>query len=281
MQRGDVIGTPITPEVFFGVDYNGQTFNPSQINRHFYFQNECDVRTQGRKLRFGPDMQQRDLSGGFFAGLLDGVRYFVRSVCSVPDYLINIDFNGIGSKTGLAATGFGASDYWNVYTPVTFTETGDGDCSYAYQSYSFVGVVYSVIPVLFLNDYRGIKTPVRLERVAPMDAADAGTTSTFDSMLTTWIGGVDGFSVPIETNLRLKGLPEGTYDIYLYSAGDSDFFVSKNRDTPGAESTNYAVSGAFVEGTNYSKFNLVLGGSDFVSIRALGKLSGLQVRRVE
>jgi hypothetical protein len=125
VSRGQALGTPLTTEVFFAILYNGSPYDPMGINRHFTAQNGNVVPGQGGYFRFSPDFKVRDLSNNKVSTLIDGTRYFVNDNCSKPPVLINVDFNGSGNKVGLAATGIGPTDYWNVYTPVAFTAEVD------------------------------------------------------------------------------------------------------------------------------------------------------------
>src|SRR3546814_35123 len=82
VSRGDVIGAPMTSEVFFAVLFNGQPHDPATINRHFRAQNEKYVPGQGGKLRFAPDFRLRDFSEGVVSTLVSGYRYFVAATCA-------------------------------------------------------------------------------------------------------------------------------------------------------------------------------------------------------
>lgn len=144
-------------------------------------------------------------------------------------------------------------------------------------------VVYSVDPVLPLRDSTGARSVIRLERVDPL-TADAGVGSSFDPMLATWVGGLDGLSVPILNGFRLLNIPAGTYDLYLYSGeavGDTtDFYLSINGDPYSLQSATPTGAASFVEGDNYVLFgDLVLSSGSTLDLRVLGYLAGLQLKR--
>ncbi len=144
-------------------------------------------------------------------------------------------------------------------------------------------VVYSADPVLPLRDSNGVRSVIKLERVDPL-TADAGTGTSFDPMLATWIGGLDGLSVPILNGFRLLDIPTGTYDLYLYageSPGDTtDFYLSVNSQPYSLKSATPTGALTFVANDNYVLFNnLVLSSGSVLDIRVLGFLAGLQLRR--
>jgi hypothetical protein len=128
VNRGDKLGDLFTNQLFFSISIGGKTFNPCAISPHWSVQNGVVVTGQSGKIRFAPDTLVRDLSGGVNVVASDGVTYF-----SSTQLLINVAFNGTGSKAGPAAVGQTANDYWNVYTPVAFTATPSSVCSYAYS----------------------------------------------------------------------------------------------------------------------------------------------------
>lgn len=144
-------------------------------------------------------------------------------------------------------------------------------------------VVYSADPVLPLRDSTGARSVIRLERVDPL-TADAGVGSSFDQMLSTWVGGLDEMAVPITNGFRLLNIPSGTYDLYLYAGeavGDTtDFYLSVNGLPYSLQSATPTGSTNFVEGDNYVVFdNLVLSVGSTLDIRVLGCLAGLQLKR--
>jgi Peptidase family M23 len=277
VNRGDELGPLVTQEIFFSIRVNQALHNPVLINRHFMPLNEGQVSGQGHKIRFAPDKLLRNLSNGLSSTLESFVRFF----CPPVSLLINIDFNGNGTKTGGAATGITTSDFWNVYAPVAFTDTSDPNC---YYNNSF-GHIFSGDPAQFLNDYRNLKSAIRLEKVAPL-TADSGSHVSFDAMLSTYIGGYDFAHVPFENSFNLRGMPDGTYDLYLYAdatdgANATDFYISINGKAETLLQNAPIGATSFIQGDNYVLFdNFVLGASDYVTIRVVGFLSGLQLRRV-
>lgn len=269
--RGQVLGATLNTEVFFAVLFNDSPYDPSSINRHFKTQDGNKVVGQGGKLRFAPDIAVRDLSNGIMSTLINGLRYFVPLTCAKPPFLVNIDFNGNGQKTGLAATGFSATDYWNVYTPVDFTQTNN--------YIGCIGSTFNISPVVPLQNYAGALSTVRLERVSPM-TDDAGNDVRFDAMLSTWIGGDNG--APIENTFKIKGLPAGTYTVYLYAGESSettDFYTWVNSGTPTPYSLTPTAATSFILNDNYIAPQFVLSAQDVLTIKAVGYWAGMQIRR--
>lgn len=265
--RGDLVGPLATDECFLGVRINNNWVNPSDISRHFVPMLDQQVPGQGHKLRFGPDTILRNLANGIVALFYTGLHYFT----GTTRYLVNVDFNGSGSKTGLAADGFTASDYWNVYPGGAFSITNSSGYYYYYYYYC-TGLVFSSNPQTFLLDQDGVKTAVWLERVASA-TGDSGSGSRFDDMLGTWIG-----DTGVENFFALKGVPAGTYDLYLYAqAGNSTFYVALNESTPTVKSLTYLPLTAFVEDQNYVRYTLVVPSGSFISVKAYGFLAGLQL----
>lgn len=144
-------------------------------------------------------------------------------------------------------------------------------------------LIYSADPVIPLRDHKGAKSVVRLERVDPL-TVDAGSGSSFDDMLSTWVGGLDGLSVPILNGFRLLDIPQGKYHLYLYAGesvgDDTDFYLSKNGLPYELKTASPTGSLTFVEDDNYVVFeDLVLHRGSTLDIRVLGFLAGLQLRR--
>lgn len=273
--RGDLLGALVTNECFFAVRVSGVTVNPVDISRHFVPMQEQQVPGQGHKLRFGPDTILRSLADGIVALVYSGLRYFSRS----SPLLLNVDFNGGGLKTGLAAVGLSASDYWLVYNAGPFAATSSSGYYYYYLCAN--GTAFSKNPQVFLYDSDQNKTGVRLERVASA-AGTAGSSSQFDAMLSTWIGANGG--TPEENFFAIKGLPAGSYDLYLYANEGalpftSTFYVAVDNGAPVAKTTAPTVAPAFVEDANYVKFAVTVGSSSSVSVKAYGYFAGLQLMR--
>lgn len=276
--RGDALGSAFTEEIFFAVLHNGNAYDPASLNRHFRTQNGNEIVGQGGLLRFAPDRIARDLSNSVLSTLVTGTRYFYNALCSKSRLLVNIDFSGNGQKIGLAADGISSSDYWNVYAPQVFQET-----VFTGPIYYCGGADYNVDPVVFLDDYARVRSNIRLERVAPL-TADAGSTSAWDHMLSTWVGGYPG-GTPVQSSFKLKGFTAGTYRIYLYAnqkngAQASDFYVSVNMDAPVHLTNNPTGVLSFVLNDNYVKTDVVLSDDDVVLITVIGFLSGIQVKRL-
>lgn len=274
--RGDLLGPLVTNECFFAVQVSGVTVNPVDISRHFVPMQEQQVPGQGHKLRFGPDTILRSFADGVTALVYSGLRYF-QNISLTSPLLLNVDFNGSGLKTGLAATGLSASDYWLVYNAGPFVVTSSSGYYYLCAN----GTVFSANPQVFLYDSDQNKTGVRLERVASA-AGTAGSSSQFDEMLSTWIGANGG--TPEENFFAIKGLPAGSYDLYLYANEGalpftSTFYVAVDNGAPVAKTTAPTVTPAFVEDANYVKFSITVGSSSSVSVKAYGYFAGLQLMR--
>lgn len=278
VSRGDVLGQALTDEIFFAVLHNGNAYDPASLNRHFKTQNGNEIGGQGGMLRFAPDRIARDLSNSVLSTLVAGKRYFYNALCLKSRLMVNIDFNGNGQKVGLAADGITTSDFWNVYVPEVFQES-----IFTGPLYYCGGSTFTVDPVQHLNDYTNTLSNIRLERVAPL-TADAGAASTWDHMLSTWIGGYPEGS-PVQSSFKLKGFTSGTYRILLYSAQQSggqasDFYVSVNMGTPVLLQNTPTGALSFVLNDNYVQTDVVLSDDDVVLITVVGFLSGLQVKRL-
>lgn len=125
--RGDQIGLAKTTEIFFQLFYRTQTIDPATMSPFFRGYDGGKVPDKTRKLRSGPDFVSRALSRTMSV-LIGGIRYFVDKYASKPELLINIDFNGDGSKTGPAQEGITPTDFWNVYEPTVFDTTSGYLC---------------------------------------------------------------------------------------------------------------------------------------------------------
>jgi hypothetical protein len=279
VSRGDVIGTPQSDEIFIAVLFQGNAYDPQTINRHFKVQNGNVVIGQGGLIRYAPDFTVRDLSDGIVSTLVNGWRYFVPETCVKPNVLVNIDFNGNGSKTGLAASGIAATDYWNVYAPISFDQVvvtkGSG------YGYGCVGVEFTNDPVVYLVDYQRLETPIWFER--QFMVSNAGTSSRFDPMLSRWAGGYNS-GVPYENTFSLRDVPPGNYVLYLYAnegtvPDTSTFYVSVDIGAPTVKTNTPTGTAAFVNNRNYVQFPLTLSAQGTVHIRCYGYIAGLQLKR--
>jgi hypothetical protein len=283
VQRGQRIGTMSSDNLFVAAQIDNKAINPLTLNKHWAIQNSAFVVGQGNKIRFAPDQLLRDLSNGIVVFLHNGIKYFKQAVAPTP-FLVNIAFNGDGTKTGSAATGITADDYWNDYLPEDFQALVDSACYYPYLgSFGIQAYDFTAQPVLHLSDYAGNRNQVLLERVAPMlSAANSGLS--WDAMLARWIGGYLG-PVPYENIFRLRNVPPGTYTLYLYAnAGTlgsaSTFYVSINSGTPTVLTNNPVLTPAFIEHYNYVKIDVTLARNDALTIKTIGYLSGLQLQRI-
>lgn len=277
VSRGDTIGTPQSDEIFIAVLYHGNTHDPQTINRHFKVQNGNIVVGQGGLIRYSPDFTIRDLSDGIVSTLINGWRYFVPETCAKPNVLVNIDFNGAGNKSGLAATGILPSDYWNVYTPISFDQVvvtkGGG--------YGCVGIEFTNEPVVYLLDYLSLETPIWFER--QFMVSNAGTSTRFDPMLSRWAGGYNA-GTPYENTFSLRDVPPGNYVLYLYAnegtaPNTSTFYVSVDAGAPTVKTNTPTATAAFVDNRNYVQFPLTLAAQGTIHIRCYGYIAGLQIKR--
>jgi len=271
VQRGDPLGTLQENVLFFSLLVGKSPYNPLKINRHWLPQNDNVVAGQGGKLRFAPDRLVRDLSQGIAALLSGGLHYFKRD--PVTPTLVNIAFNG--SMTGPAVVGYEGSDYWNTYTPEDYTATLSGACYGGYYSPSTT----AVLPLL---DYAAQPCSIVLERVAPLFST-AGSGVSWTALLQAWIGGYVG-PVPYENTFRLHNLAAGTYQLYLYANQGvvpvaSTFYAAVNGDTPTAQFNDPVVTAAYVEDRNYVRYTLVVPAGGYITFKAVGYLSGMQLHR--
>jgi hypothetical protein len=275
VNRGDVIGTPLAEEVFMAILYQGNAYDPQSINRHFKVQNGNIVLGQGGLLRYAPDFSVRDLSDGIVSTLVDGWRYFVNDDCEMPDVLVNIAFNGNGSKSGAAVTGIETTDFWNVYTPVSFEAVS------VTVGYGCVGYEFTDDPVVYLLDYAQLETPIWFER--QIMVSNAGTSSRFDPMLSRWAGGYNA-GTPYENTFSLRDVPPGDYVLYLYAnegtvPDTSTFYVSVDSGGPTIKTNTPIGTAAFVNNRNYVQFPLTLAAKSTIHIKCYGYIAGLQIRR--
>lgn len=280
VQRGDSLGEMLTTQLYVELSVANRRINPLQANSHWRIQNGNHVTGQGGKIRFAPDRIVRDLSNGVTAIINSGISYFKQAVNPTP-LLVNIAFNGDGSKQGLAATGFTAADYWNTYSPVSFTSSPSGACPYFGPSFGFY--TFSSEAVVHLYDYAENRSSVVLERIAPL-GTESGTGFSWDEMLRFWIGSYSGF-VPYENSFRLRGMPAGDYRLYLYADQGalpyaSAFYVAVGSGSAVEKTNNPSGDVSFVENRNYVVYELTLASGESITVRSVGYFSGLQLIRV-
>lgn len=275
--RGQQIGTAVGTEVWFAVELSRSMLNPSAVNDYFAPRDGTIFPGQAGYIRQAPTVIKQTATT-IRSAVEAGVRYFFSG--TAQPILFNVAFNGSGAKSGLAVVGYEDTDYWNVYDPVEFIVTGTA-CDYSYGGGSYIGSYYNSSPMAQLKDYREENAKVFLERIAPLSVY-AGTAVSWDDLLASWIGGYAGM-VPYVNVFKLRGLPRGSYDIYLYADQgtypDSSYFQV---DVDGATQTgNTSPSGAssWIEDDNFVKFSLSLGARSVVEITATGYLSGLQIIR--
>jgi hypothetical protein len=284
VSRGNVVGATMTQELFIGISYNDEWLDPVQMNRHFRIQG-ANVPAQAGKMRFAPDTIVRNFAGTVYSTLWAGLRYFVNQSTGFEPLLVNIDFNGNGTKTGLAATGSNSADYWNVFTPGAFTwVTGVYYYECCANACGGTPKVFNKSPQTWLLDSTQKKSAIWLERIAPANA-DAGTLAAWDEVISSWIGGYTGL-VPDENFFAIRGLVAGTYELYLCSntigrtpATDTVFYASVNNDAPVSKTTSQTASSTWVEDGNYVKFSLVVPAQGVINIKCYGYFDALQIKR--
>lgn len=270
--RGIRLGLPAAQEVWFGIQVGGTYFDPQQINRHFVVQDGYWVSGQGGFLRQAPNIMAQAV-GSVISAVASAVRYF----WPVPNraLLFNLDFNGNGSKIGLAAVGVTATDYWNATAPSDYGPT------YVYTCVS-ASTTYPMTPVFFMRDYTGTATAVAYERVTL--SSFGGTSAWFDPMLSTWIGGYTG-SGPRENSFNLRNLPVGNYLFYFYAndgtpPDTSTFYVAVNSGSPAGKTNTPTVVAAWVEDGNYVVLPVAIAAlTDVVHVQMFGYASGCQIYR--
>lgn len=284
LARGDVLGTLYTNQLFFSASVAGKTLNPLALNPRWITQNGDVVLGQGGKLRFAPDKIGRNLSNGLGA-VLNGWRYFY-GLLRPTRLLVNVAFNGDGTKIDYGATGFTGQDYWNVYVPEDFFATISNACYYYYPtSYGFHAnfVAFGSESALHLRGYDNQLSPLILERVAPLFSA-AGSGFSWDNMLKNWVGGYVG-PTPYENIFRFRNLPAGSYELYLYANQGafplaSTFYVSVGAGLPTSQMNNPTVAPTFIQGRNYVLYTLTLPARSYITFKTVGYLSGAQLKRV-
>ncbi len=269
VQRGDVLGIPKTSQVHLRIFLLGQPLDPAVLGAHFALYDGRYVPGQDRTIRFAPDRVPRDPSSGYLVRLYQGLRYFRDLLPGT--YLLNVDFNGSGSKAGQAATGVDGLDYWTVYEPSDFTAVGTYACGY--------GTLFSSSPLLWLYDYRASRSAARIEKLIEPPSPFYGSAPSWDPMLGTWIGGYSGM-IPTETFFNVRGLPVGTFDVYLYAfQGQATFMVSVNSGAISTQVITPTATPSFVEGDNYARFTVSIPFGGILNVKAFGYISGLQIRR--
>jgi hypothetical protein len=169
--------------------------------------------------------------------------------------------------------------------PVSGLLTVDGiwaqiDYTTAPPQATCVGTFYNGEPVIFLRDASGNETAVGLERVPPL-SADGGSGSSFDPMLARYIGGYNG-TVPFVNEFKIRGLPQGNYQIYCYSNSGSvasSFSVTASQAATVTTQANSpsSLATSFVEGTTHVRIPITVPASGTVDVLASGFWAGLQV----
>jgi len=103
-------------------------------------------------------------------------------------------------------------------------------------------------------------------------------------MLKNWIGGYVG-PIPYENIFRLRNLPAGDYELYLYAdqgtfPNASTFYVSVGAGLPSTQANNPLGATSFIQGQNYVLYTLTLPAQSYITFKTVGYLSGLQLLRV-
>jgi hypothetical protein len=293
VDRGQVLGAPMSNQLFVRVEVNGQPLNPIKINPVWKVLNPDVVPRFGGFLRYGPDKLLRTLSQGLNALYYNGLTWFSGAN---RRFLLNLDFNGTGDKQGWAATGFTNTDYWNVISTNSLVANPATECSYGpFNVYGywfgsgeqFANLQFSTFnnsPVLCLKDYLEKQSPVVLLRLANQ-AMTAGNSVSWDSMLGTWIGGYDLSGAPEINRFCLVGVPRGNYKLYLYAnngtpPNTSTFQVALANSYPQSKTLVTTSLPEFVENGNYVVFDLNAPTKTRIYITVFGYLSGLQLIRL-
>jgi hypothetical protein len=270
--RGDVLGTS-TGEVFFAVEVDRTLINPALVNPFFVPRDGQIYFEQPNFIAQAP-ITVRSLISNVRVAVENTLSYFIRPGGGF--ILFNVDFNGNGSKTGLAATGVSDTDHWNVYDPVDFYITG---YTCGYYGVGTGARYFNQALLVPLRTYLNAPSKVFLERVVPLTSfASAG--ASWDAMLASWVGGYSG-PTPFVNAFNLRGLPRGNYGLYLYAEQGttpltSIFQVTVDGSAQTATLNPTGVS-SFVENDNYAYFELNLSARSAVEIVANGYLSGLQI----
>lgn len=267
--RGEALGPSLTGEIHFRILLLGEALDPAGLGRHFALYNGQYVPGQDRNIRFAPDKVSRDPSSGFLVRLYNNLRYFKDLLPGT--YLLNVDFNGSGAKTGAAATGVDGLDFWNVYEPTDFYTSGTYACGY--------GTVFSSSPVVYLYDYQAMKSAAWLEKLIEPASPFYGSGPSWDPMLGTWIGGYAGV-IPTELFFNIRNLPVGSFDLFLYGfQGPATLMVSVNSGAIDTQVINPTATPSFVEGVNYARFSVTVPFGGILNVKVFGYASGLQIRR--
>lgn len=291
VSRGEILGSTLQGEIFFGARYNEQWLNPAELNWHFRLEGEF-VPAQIGNVGFAPDRVVRNFAGTVVSVLYGGLRYFVDHVRGFTPLLINVDFNGNGTKKGFAALGFTSDDYWNVYAAGAFTwNVNTLGCFFAStQTYALAcggpGRTFSQSPQTWLKDATNTKSTVWLERVAQASGA-SGSAASWDTLTSSWIGGWNG-GIPEENFFSIRGLPAGTYRLCLYADTlwrtpdiSTNFYAAVDADMPVGKSTmSITPISDWLEDYNYVRYDLTLATGSVINVKAYGYFDGLQVERL-
>jgi len=270
--RGQVLGTSAYGEVFFAVEVFGSMTNPSRVNSFFAPRSGNLYAGQSATIRQAPNV------GTWFVSALsqvwyNGLRYFT----TPQPFFVNVDFNGGGSKAGLAAVGYAETDYWNVLVPLAGP--------FGYASYTTdcgpTAYTWTAEPSVPLLDYRGKPSKVSLRRV--IEDNFYGSSAEFDPMLSTYYGGWSG-STPRQQWYDIRGLAPGSYDIYVYANQKSGSYTSiismaVAGSLPTTKVPLSTTQAAWIEDYNYVKFTKTLGVGDYLTFEVLGYIGGLQITR--
>jgi uncharacterized repeat protein (TIGR02543 family) len=173
--------------------------------------------------------------------------------------LLNVNFGGT-NKTGQAAFGLGASDYWNSYNQPASPNGFLTNLLYASGSNSAVGMNVTNAPGYF-------------------SITSGGATN--DAMYRTYV-----YAFGANLTVVLTNLPPGTNDFYLYGHGDSDsqngiFQVTSGTNTygPSQTATNSSWNSInWLENAQYVVFrNVVVASNQAVRITVLQDSAGYAI----
>lgn len=270
--RGQRLGYAVDSEIFIGVQISGNYYDPAALNRHFVAVDGDLLPGSGGTIEGAPNLLAQ-AAGSVVSVLRNGIRYFLNP----EPALWNVAFNGNGTKLGYAAIGLSESDVWNVYQPIAFEEI-----TQYYYACGEPSRTFSAEPLFYLDSHAGNVTPVALERISPLQAV-GGSGMSWDELLKAWVGGWNS-STPYFNTFRIRNLPAGNYQLFLYAnqgtlSEASVFYASIDGSTPVQKTNAPSGTAGFVENVNYVRYAITVAGGQNILIRVYGYLSGLQLFR--
>ena len=278
--RGASLGTALTNEIFLQYSANGAFYDPTSINRHFPTLDGSEVPDKGGYIQKAPDLTDRTFLGTLRTGIVNGIRKFFTTDCSVSQMLVNVDFNGDGLMAGQAVAGIADTDYWNIIEAAAFNG-GESSDNYACYYGGSAGLTFQSPPVVVLNDYTSARSQVQLHKTAM--TLDASSSAEFSRMLSTYVGGYSG-STALVNSFEIRNLTPGAYTLYLYANQGSDpsvttFQVSVDGGSPTSKTNDPTTVASYIENRNYVIYDLTVVNGSYVTVVANGYLCGMQLFR--